>query len=103
METTQTDLVPDPETAPATLGLCSKCGKPRDVAGYPKWCKECRAEWHREYRQIKNEMKDGKGFAHGVAAFRAMLVEEFSKLGLSSFEAVEVAHIIRTCTAPKPE
>ena len=66
-----------------------KCRKPDcesslDTAGSPQWCKSCRAKYQREYQALRKEMSEGRGFAAGVAAFRAHIVGKFLAIPSSS-------------------
>ncbi len=69
----------------ADKSLCTECGEqPRDGDGYPKWCKPCRKAYDQKYRKLKAEMSETKGFAAGVAAFRAHIVGKFLEIPSSA-------------------
>jgi threonine synthase len=80
---------------------CSKCGKPGEVAVSPRWCRDCRAKYQREYERTKKEMQETRGYAAGVSAMRAHLVKIFSEIrGGGSFTAQEVAYYIQQAKGP---
>ena len=81
--------------------LCSKCSSQLDTEGYPRWCKNCRATYKREYEALKADRASGKGFLRGIEALRETLAGEFERLGSGNFTAYEVAHLIRQTPAPK--
>jgi hypothetical protein len=81
--------------------LCSKCEAPLDTAGYPLWCKQCRAANMREYTATKKQMQESRGFAAGVSAMRDYLAGRFREYGTQgSFTGNEVAHFISQSHGP---
>ncbi len=78
------------------VAACSKCQEPLDTAGYPKWCKSCRAKYKRGYEDAKEKLT----FGEGVAAMRDVLADEFERLGTGSFQAYECADLIRRAPGP---
>lgn len=87
----------------AETSKCSKCGEERDTAGYPKWCRACRAKYKRDYEEIVKTMDKGNGFGQGVAAMRELLATEFEKFGLGRFTGDEIATLIRQAPGPQRE
>jgi hypothetical protein len=89
---------------PAQMGAerpCSKCAGELDTAGYPLWCKKCRAANKREYEATKKEMQESRGYAAGVSAMRDYLVKQFAGFGGSGdFSGNDVAKMIQTCRGP---
>lgn len=99
--------VPEPAGAPiaavaepAAGPLCSRCTEPLDTTGSPTWCKSCRANYQREYKALRAEMTESRGYAAGVSAMRAYLAAQFAKLGSGGFTASEVAALIRQSQGP---
>ena len=86
-----------------TTEVCSKCKKPLDTDGTPKWCKACRAEYQRTYNATKEGRAEAKGFAKGVSAMRKIFVDNWFELGSSKFNGYEIAHVAQNCVAPKFE
>jgi predicted amidophosphoribosyltransferase len=80
---------------------CSRCEKALDTAGYPKWCKACRASYKREYESLRTQMGEGRGFAAGVTAMRRLICEELDKIAFSSFECREIRDIVAAMPGPK--
>ncbi len=81
--------------------LCTKCNGARDTTGFPKWCKSCRAAYHREYKELKEGMSETRGFSAGISAMRDCMATEFERLGSGMFAGYEIAELIRQ--APGPE
>ena len=81
---------------------CSRCENLVEHDGYPKWCKECKTKWQKEYRAIKEAMAEGKGFIGGARAMQDVLASEFDRLGSGTFPGYEIADLIRNCPVPKP-
>lgn len=99
----ESTIPPAADSKPAEAApRCSRCGKnPRAAADSNNpWCKECRAEYQREYEDRRLARKESKGFALGVAAMRAELARRFGELGFSSLEAWEVRDAILQAPAP---
>lgn len=71
-----------------------------DTAGSPPWCKTCRAKYQRDYKAMRAEMSESRGFAAGVSAMRAYLAAHFERLGSGSFSGYESAHLIRQSRGP---
>lgn len=76
------------------------CGSPLDHENYPRWCSQCRADYNREYRGLRDQMQNGKGFAAGVTAMREVLVSEFMAQGSVGFSGYEVAILINQAPGP---
>lgn len=94
-------IEPEPEVDPTPAGpICSRCTEPLDTTGSPTWCKACRAKYQREYKALRAEMTESRGFAAGVSAMRAYLAEQFAKLGAGGFTGSEVASLIRQSQGP---
>ena len=91
-----------------TAVKCSKvhadgtpCGKDVDAAGFPRWCKKCRATYQREWHALKGEMCETRGYASGVSSMRDFLAVNFEAYALPRvFSGAEIGHIIRTCGEP---
>ena len=79
---------------------CSKCSAELDTAGFPKWCKACRAKYKREYEGLKKEMAETRGYSAGISAMREFLAVQFVGYTIQRFSGPEIAHIIRNCSAP---
>jgi predicted amidophosphoribosyltransferase len=80
---------------------CSKCQKTLDTAGYPRWCKACRASYKSEYQDLREQMTETRGYSAGVSAMRDYLVAQFEKYGpLQTWNGQSIARIIRECTGP---
>jgi hypothetical protein len=79
---------------------CTRCGlrDKVDDDSTPHWCKECRAEYQRNYRSSS----EIRAFAMGARAMRESLSGEFAKKGALLFAGAEIARIIRD-VAPAPE
>ncbi len=88
-----------PETSRETV--CSKCAGALDTTGSPRWCKSCRAAYHREYKELKEGMSETRGFSAGISAMRDCMATEFERLGSGMFAGYEIAELIRQ--APGPE
>lgn len=88
------------QNQPEGVGDCSKCSGDLDTTGYPRWCKSCRAEWKREYLQVKAKMEREAAFFRGVDSDRTMLAVEFARLGNAMLSGTEIAHAISF--APRP-
>ena len=63
---------------------CTKCGGPLDTSGYPLWCKKCQAKWHRQNYALKKELRESRGYAAGVSAFRDHIVKKFEAIGTTA-------------------
>lgn len=87
-----------------TDAKCSKCEGNLDTAGFPKWCRKCRAAYKREYEALKSDMAETRGFAAGVSAMRAYLAERFAPYtSIQRFTGPEIAGIIRDCQGPSSD
>lgn len=90
-------------TAETPEQLCSKCKtRPRaDSISTNPWCLECRAEYAREYRALKKEMRESRGYAAGQSAMRDHLALMLDRLGSSMINAHDTAQWIRKQTVPE--
>jgi hypothetical protein len=79
---------------------CSKCEKPLDTTGFPKWCKACQNAYRREYRRTKEDMSESRGFAAGVTATKNLISSEFERMGRVNFSGIEAARLVRICRGP---
>ena len=77
-----------------------KCAN--EANGHP-WCKPCQAKYQREYQALRAGMAKTHGFARGVEALRAALVERFDALGGGMFSGEECAALIQQFPAPRPD
>jgi hypothetical protein len=92
-------LLPMAET---TDLLCSRCEKPLDTGGSPRWCKACRAAYQREYQILQSDIAKGKGFSAGAEAMRGTLIDKLRYLNPGVMTTLaEVAKWIRECPAPR--
>lgn len=82
------------------LALCSRCEADLDSAGYPKWCKKCRAKYRREYVDLRAQMQETRGFAAGVSAMRAAVVTRFAHWPRAVFSGSEVVTQVQTMAGP---
>ena len=82
--------------------LCTKCGvNPRaSLESNNPWCKECRAQYQKEWQAMMKERANGKGYAEGARAMRDHISGELSKLGGSMVMAYEVARFVRGMELP---
>lgn len=85
---------------PATSSGCSKCSGPLDTSGAPLWCKSCRAQYQRDYKAIREEMSESRGYASGISAMREHLSKQFERLGSGTFSGYEAAQLIRQARGP---
>lgn len=76
------------------------CGKPLDTAGYPLWCKACRASHRKAYNATVKEMSEGRGFAAGVTATKALVASEFDRFRGAMFSGRDAAGMVRACKGP---
>lgn len=82
--------------------VCSKCTKPLDTTGYPRWCLACRAKYKREYESARKEMTESRGFAAGISAMREYLAQNFRKYGSAgAFTGYEIAETIMRAKGPQ--
>ena len=80
---------------------CSKCEKPLDTTGFPKWCKACQNAYRREYRRTKDDMSESRGFAAGVAATKDLIASEFmNAIRGAQINGYEAARLVRACRGP---
>lgn len=82
---------------------CTRCEGPRDTVGYPKWCKECRAKYKREFRATEKEMRESRGFAAGCTAMKHAIAVRFQTFGSAQFSGIEAAHIAMKTGHPGDE
>ena len=84
-----------------TAETCSKCEKPLDTSGFPKWCKACQNAYRREYRRTKEDMSESRGFAAGVSATKSLLASEFEHaIRGAQINGFEAARLVRACRGP---
>lgn len=93
-------LTAGPAPSEGQESTCSRCTKTLDTAGSPPWCKACRAKYQRDYKALRDEMKESRGFAAGVSAMRAHLAGQFERLGSGTFSGYESAGLIRQAKGP---
>lgn len=67
----------------------------------PKWCKECRARYQKEYQILRMNRAEARGWVKGREAMRQMVVTEFDKLGTGMFRADEVATLVAAMPGPQ--
>lgn len=79
--------------------LCSRCKNTR-VGGDGKYCRECRAAYQAEYREMELRRERIGGCGEGVEAMRATLANEFERQAFALVRCTDVADAIRR--APKP-
>jgi hypothetical protein len=83
------------------IDTCSKCEKPLDTTGFPKWCKACQNAYRREYRRTKEDMSESRGFVAGVTATKTLLASEFEqKIRGAQINGFEAARLVRICQGP---
>jgi hypothetical protein len=81
---------------------CSKCEKPLDTTGFPKWCKACQNAYRQEYRRTRLDMSETRGFAAGVASTKAFIASEFEKaIRGAQINGYEAARLVRACRGPE--
>ena len=78
---------------------CSKCGGELDTDGLPKWCKKCRADYQRKYKNTS----EGRAFRRGVLAMGRCIAGEFGRPGIANvvFSGGDVA--ARVARMPGPD
>ena len=87
-----------------TAAKCSKCDGVLDSTGFPKWCKACRRTWDKDYRALKLEMSESRGFAAGVSAARDHIVRKFEAIGTTAtFNGAVAAQWVRGEQIPMPQ
>lgn len=83
--------------------LCTKCGKnPKsgDSTDANPWCKACRAEYQREYKQRENWRAERRGIVRGIAAMRESAASFFKGYGARAFMGNEAAAAIEQMAGP---
>lgn len=96
-----TPPVPEvPPTETAAPVSCCKCGAEMEKDARPRYCKECRSNYQRDYNALQSQMAANKGYEMGVKTFRAMMAAEFARHGKVAFSGSEVAAAIEH--APRP-
>jgi hypothetical protein len=90
-------------TAETKVALCSKCGK-NPKAGDEKdanpWCKECRAEYQREYKQRENWRAERRGIIRGIQAMREATAAYFAQWNGRPFMGGEVSAVVMQLPGP---
>lgn len=80
---------------------CSKCEKPLDTSGYPKWCQACRNAYRTEYNRTRKEMSETRGFCAGVSSAKQFIAREFqTKVGGAQLTGHEAAGLVLRCNGP---
>ncbi len=78
---------------------CGKCGNALDTKGSPKWCKECRNTYQRDYKdqQYAEAKTEGyaEGFAAGYAECRTYLMQHFNPHPLGQFRGIDILNYLR--------
>ncbi len=85
------------------MELCTKCKKNEraDADNNNPWCKECRAQYAREYQAVRKEMLKQKGFQEGAREMRIALAKGFDDIrGTGSFSGPEIASMIMQAPGP---
>ena len=90
-------------TATDTAEKCANrgCSNALDTTGTPKWCKECRARYQREYRILNMSRAEASGFVKGREAMREMVAQEFGQLGAATFSGDEIAALVERMPGPQ--
>jgi len=68
-----------------------------------RWCKVCVAKYKREYTALLPGMATMRGWYKGADALKAVLITEFTRLGVGQFSGDDVAYLIAQCPVPKPD
>jgi tRNA(Ile2) C34 agmatinyltransferase TiaS len=89
-----------PGLAQDEQGKCSRCTGLLDTDGSPPWCKKCRAKYQRDYKALRAEMTESRGYAAGISAMRDHLAKAFYSLGPGAFTGYEAAALIRQAKGP---
>lgn len=81
---------------------CTKCGKnPRaDADSNNPWCKDCRAEYQRDWDRGKKERERHRGYVEGAAAMREQIVLALARLGNAQINALDTARWVREQPTP---
>lgn len=78
---------------------CGKCTEPLDTKGSPKWCKKCRNDYQRDYKdqQYEEAKKEGysDGFAAGYAECRLYIMQHFNPFPLANFRGIDLLNYLR--------
>ena len=93
--------MPKPENGSAPL--CTKCGlrpKSGNSEDANPWCKECRAEYQREYKLRENWRAERRGILRGIQAMREVLAGHFRRFPSAAFTGAEIAHAAETIAGP---
>lgn len=84
---------------------CGKCGDALDTNGSPKWCKKCRNDYQREYKdkQYDEAKTEGysAGFDAGVTDCRRYLLQQFTRFPLAQFTGMDIINYVRSFELPK--
>ena len=100
--TPETELTQNVSRETGETPSCSRCEKPLDTTGYPKWCKACRAKNQREYQRTLKDMGESRGYAAGLSAMRSFIGDELAARGTMRLPCHELARWVRNCKGPEP-
>ena len=86
-------------------GLCTRCkSRPRaSTEGTNMWCRECNTAYMKEYQAMKIERSERGGYVKGIKAMRELVVQEFDRLGASTFSGDEIAKLVHQMPGPQLE
>lgn len=92
-----------PTNATAPEKLCTKCNERPKSGGAEDtnpWCKECRNEYQRDYRDGQSWRDERRGIVRGIKAFREGAAAEFKGYSNRHFSGAEVAFMLEQMTGP---
>ncbi len=83
---------------------CGNCGGKLNTTGSPKWCKDCRNNYQRDYKdkQLAEAKAEGftEGFAAGYAECRLYLMQHFNPHPLGQFRGIDILNYLREIKPP---
>lgn len=97
MERMPTEVSAAEQTQP-----CTRCGQnPQAGTGTNTWCRPCNAAYMKEYQVQKIERSERGGYVKGIKAMRELVVQEFDRLGASTFTGDEIAALVQRMPGPE--
>lgn len=84
------------ETAVKT---CSKCGESPAQKG-DAWCKKCRNEYQRDYRESAEWRAERRGICRGIQAMREHVANHFRQWSGRPFMGAEVGSVVDSLPGP---
>jgi len=78
---------------------CSKCEKEPAAKG-DAWCKDCRNQYQKEYRESAEWRAERRGIIRGIQAMRVEIANYFRSWGGRPFLGNEVASVVDSLPGP---